>query len=144
MRWLAVVVTLGCRDLGVAMPAQGPSPSCMTRASAQNPCAIYYMNSNDMHAAPWPTSLQALTPRQIRVLASAPDAHSVSPEAAAGAICNTGGGSTLREIEPPYQYLSPQGRTEVKRRLQRWVGERCVLLKVGGSWSHLGAHACTH
>lgn len=90
------------------------------------------MTSHDMHAAPCPTSLQALTPRQIRVLASAPDAHSVSPAAAAGAICNTGGGSTLREIEPPYQYLGPQGRTEVKRRLQRWVGELCVLPKVVG------------
>jgi hypothetical protein len=65
-------------------------------------------------------ALQALTPRQIRVLASAPDAHyDVSPVQAADAVCNSAGHSTLREIDPPYMYSSRQARRSSRQRLER-------------------------
>ena len=64
--------------------------------------------------------LQALTPRQIRLLASAPDSHyDVSPLAAEEAVCNTAGPSTVREIDPPYMYSSRQSRRSAKQRMQK-------------------------
>ncbi len=63
--------------------------------------------------------LQGLTPRQIRLLASAPDAHMPTPVQAMEAVCNTGGSSTLREIDPPYMYSSKEARLKSKQRLQR-------------------------
>ena len=65
--------------------------------------------------------MQGLTPRQIRLLASAPDAHQPSPSAAAEAVCNSGGMSTLREIDPPYMYSSKEARRRSKSRMERWV-----------------------
>ena len=51
---------------------------------------------------PSPCLPQPLTPRQIRLLAAAPDAHYPANAAAAEeAVCNAGAGTTLREIEPP-------------------------------------------
>jgi hypothetical protein len=61
---------------------------------------------------------QGLTPRQIRLLASAPDAHTPTPAQAMEAVCNTGGGSTLREIDPPYMFSSKEARVKSKRRLE--------------------------
>jgi hypothetical protein len=63
--------------------------------------------------------LQGLTPRQIRLLASAPDAHNTTPAAAAQMMCNIAGPSTIREIDPPYMYSSKQARSRNRQRLKR-------------------------
>lgn len=34
-------------------------------------------------------------------------------------VCNSGGNSTLREIDPPYMYSSRQARRQIKDRLER-------------------------
>ncbi|GAB4813693.1 hypothetical protein N2152v2_000739 [Parachlorella kessleri] len=65
--------------------------------------------------------LPGLTPRQIRLLASAPDAHQPSPSAAAEAVCNSGGASTLREIDPPYMYSSKEARRRAKSRMESFA-----------------------
>jgi hypothetical protein len=63
--------------------------------------------------------LQALTPRQVRLLASAPDAHyDISPLQAEDAVCNSAGNSVLREIDPPYMYNSRQARRKNKEKLE--------------------------
>ncbi|GAB4823828.1 hypothetical protein N2152v2_010874 [Parachlorella kessleri] len=64
------------------------------------------------------TKLPGLTPRQIRLLASAPDAHQPTPVQAMEAVCNTGGNSTLREIDPPYMFSSKDARIRSKQREQ--------------------------
>ena len=48
-----------------------------------------------------PACVQGLTPRQIRVLAAAPDAHVPTPADAEAMVCNAGGSTTLREVDPP-------------------------------------------
>ncbi|GAB4818999.1 hypothetical protein N2152v2_006045 [Parachlorella kessleri] len=68
------------------------------------------------------SKMPALTPRQIRLLASAPDSHyDVSPLAAEEAVCNTAGPSTVREIDPPYMYSSRQSRRNAKQRMQNFT-----------------------
>ncbi|GAB4814589.1 hypothetical protein N2152v2_001635 [Parachlorella kessleri] len=67
------------------------------------------------------STIPALTPRQIKMLAAAPDAHyDVSPLQAEEAVCNQAGSSVLREIDPPYMYNSRQARRRSKERLESY------------------------
>ena len=64
--------------------------------------------------------MQRLTPRQIQLLASAPDAHYPSPAEEAEVIVNKAGPSTtVRQIDPPYMYSSRQARRTMKSHLKR-------------------------
>lgn len=65
-------------------------------------------------------SVPSLTPRQIRLLASAPDAHNPIPGQDEEAVCNSAGNSTLREIDPPYMYNTKNARRKTKERLSRF------------------------
>lgn len=66
--------------------------------------------------------VQSLTPRQVRLLASKGDgAGGARSHGIDDAICNSGGASTVREIDPPYLYNSRSLRERQKARAQSYA-----------------------
>lgn len=69
-------------------------------------------------------SMPSLTPRQIRILADRSDegdgGRSRGSESA-DIVCNSGGSSTLREIDPPYLYSSREIRRRRRERIEAYA-----------------------
>lgn len=66
-------------------------------------------------------SLQSLTPRQIRLLSSKGDGSEGRSRDADDVVCNSGGTSTVREIDPPYLYNSREIRRRQRARAEAYA-----------------------
>jgi hypothetical protein len=69
-------------------------------------------------------TMPSLTPRQVRLLSSGARGDGAGGARGQGeddVVCNSGGTSTVREIDPPYLYNSRELRARQKRRAQTYA-----------------------
>ncbi len=105
--------------LALAVPVEWMAGIRHPHFAAGNSATLYWAGSLPCSLCCWFAWVQALTPRQVRLLASAPDAHNPTPTESEEAVCNSSGMSTLREIDPPYMYNSRTARRNIQERLER-------------------------
>lgn len=66
-------------------------------------------------------TMPSLTPRQIRILSAKAESGADGRDRGPDVICNSGGSSTLREIDPPYLYNSRETRRRQRERAETFA-----------------------